>query len=74
MIVKRPLLIKNILIECGMPPGTSTQNLTKRQLERILLTVTNQKTVIKNLENQLAVLINAKIEDSNGKSKGTQKS
>lgn len=74
MVIKRPVLIKNILIECDISPGSNRQSLTKKELTEIYMTITNHKTIIKNLKEQLKILANKGSKDKNVKFKGTQES
>lgn len=57
MINKRPELIQAILIECDISPGTKTQSFTKKQLQTILITLTNRRTQNNNLVKQLKHLV-----------------
>lgn len=57
MLNKRPDLIKIILNTCGLSFGISVQSFTKKQLEKILITIISLTNEIKNLKEQLNILI-----------------
>ena len=73
MTIKRPILIKNLLVEAGLSPGKETQSLTKQQLEKLIVVMVDQKNTINKLKDEMSILI-CKENGSNERIEGSQES